>query len=626
VQPGNVAIPDGRAPVAAAARPSLLRHRADALALGAIVLVYLAGLPFSITHLDLARDVGIALDIARGTQFPLEGPVLASSFHLGPIWYYLLALPLWFTGSWLATIVFVGVLSASKFVLAYAVGARLVDRMFGLLWALALLLPGWNTFETMLMLHTSLIAAAMLMLAWCVVRFQETGSAFHAAAAGLLLALTLHAHPSTYGLVLVAGLFVAYRALARNHRIATCAAAAAAFVVPFVPYLVAQARTGFPDVPRAASYLAATDRTGSLFALPAFLRGVLLTGPEAIAGDFFGERSLAPWFFGIAYALVGAVALAGLARWLVRGVHRPLIGATVALIAWLAISVVVVRQSTPYYMTFVVLVPLAGLIALGLRASLELPLGRRLVAVAAAIAATLATATAFATSATLAAGAYPFAFYPLFDVKLPRSGGAPLPFVPAYAIAGSGDRLCPQREIVVHGAYAVHLLHDYAIEAALRCARGPVIHLIGRAPDGAPHIVGMSATIEAGLGLHSPQRLGPLALMPVEQVIAPAVGAVMSEPRRYPPAVGEYGPQKVATLTFDAGAGERVLVTQAYFAFAPGPSVVASVDGTPVGASARDALTTAFACPRCDPATRHRWTLDITTTAMDRIDVVTVTQ
>ena len=93
---------------------------------------------------------------------------------------------------------------------------------------------------------------------------------------------------------------------------------------------------------------------------------------------------------------------------------------------------------------------------------------------------------------TLANGSYRFSFWPLFDIKMPYAPGVPLPFVPAYAMATSGDILCESRKVVAHGAYAFHLLHDYGIEARLSCDRVTVVHIGGSEANVGEHWVGLS--------------------------------------------------------------------------------------------------------------------------------------
>jgi hypothetical protein len=46
--------------------------------------IYLCCAPFAISHLDFARDVGVALGIANGERWPLYGPLLNGNLHLGP--------------------------------------------------------------------------------------------------------------------------------------------------------------------------------------------------------------------------------------------------------------------------------------------------------------------------------------------------------------------------------------------------------------------------------------------------------------------------------------------------------------------------------------------------------------
>jgi hypothetical protein len=595
------------------------------LAVAAMAAVYMAAVPFTITHLDLARDIGAALDIAEGVRFALQGPVFdAGGFHFGPAWYYLLALPLWLTHSWLATVLVVGLLSAAKFPLAYAIGTRLVDRSFGLLWALLLLLPGWGTYETILVLHTSLVATCTLALLWLLLRYEEDARDAHLIGAALLLALALHAHPSTYGVVAAAALALAWRWVRAGHRFGPAAWAALAFVAPFLPYFAHQIRSGFPDFAPAASYLGAAGAFGKFTDLPRLFVGLFGTGPEAIARDFLGGWDAAPQVFAALYMVVGAMAFAGLAGWLVRGVRRALVGGSIALVLGVAASVVVVRSITPYYMTFVVTVLGSGLLALGLRASMDLPVLRRLVRPLAAMIGVAAMATTAGVAMTLSAGAYPFAFSPLFDVKQPYRAGLPLPFMPANALADSGDALCPRRQVTAHGSYAVHLLHDYALETRLRCKERPDLRLGGAAPAEAEHLVGVSSTVMAKVPLPSSQRIGPLALLPAVQTLNPVTGIAVPDHRAYPPIPLEYGPAQERVLRFDAGGDEAVLVTNLSFALAPDPQVSASVDGNDVPAAARDGLMTAFVCPACDPGARYRWTVNIRATAPDRIDVVTV--
>jgi hypothetical protein len=102
---------------------------------------------FSLAIADSTRDVDPTYQSSAGKSFPLEGPVFGGAMLGGPAWFYLLAIPLVIHKSWLAVAFFAGTIAGLKFTLAYTCGRGLVDRRFGLIWALVLALPGWSTIE-----------------------------------------------------------------------------------------------------------------------------------------------------------------------------------------------------------------------------------------------------------------------------------------------------------------------------------------------------------------------------------------------------------------------------------------------------------------------------------------------
>src|SRR5690554_2796052 len=111
------------------------------LAIGWLVLLGCLILINSSAVVDTARDVYNAWQIAIGSDFPLEGPQVGGVFHGGPVWFYVLSIPLLVSSSWVVMSLWVGLLASMKYVLAYACGARLVDRKFGLMWACLLAFP-----------------------------------------------------------------------------------------------------------------------------------------------------------------------------------------------------------------------------------------------------------------------------------------------------------------------------------------------------------------------------------------------------------------------------------------------------------------------------------------------------
>jgi hypothetical protein len=150
---------------------------------------------------DTVRDIVAALDIADGSRWPLTGPGLAFSAHLGPAWFYLLAPVAALSSSWLGIAVFVAALSGLKFPLAFRFGNAIAGRRFGALFALALLLPGWQHLQAMLPTHTSLVETTILACLLSLRAYVLVPTVFRASLVGLTFALALHAHPTALALL-----------------------------------------------------------------------------------------------------------------------------------------------------------------------------------------------------------------------------------------------------------------------------------------------------------------------------------------------------------------------------------------------------------------------------------------
>ena len=94
--------------------PASTRHssRREGLVLAGILcvaaLARLSRLDLTWFFLDQARDVSIASGIAAGHAFPLLGPRIGwTGAYLGPLYYYLLAIPLLLASDPLAGVAFV---------------------------------------------------------------------------------------------------------------------------------------------------------------------------------------------------------------------------------------------------------------------------------------------------------------------------------------------------------------------------------------------------------------------------------------------------------------------------------------------------------------------------------------
>ena len=584
-------------------------------ALGGLMLLLMARVPYSASHMDLSRDMFVAWRMLHGEPWPLEGPVLNRMLHLGPVWYYLLALLQLIGRSWFGTIGLLGLLAAVQIPLAYLLGKELHSRRAGMMFAIGLIVPSWSTFEWMLPLHPILSTLLVVAFLLCCVRYWRTGKRryFYGMAAAFTLAL--HAHPSNIGCAWV-GLFVLVRASHMKVRWLDFALAAFVVIVPLLPFVYADAMRGFEDFHKSFAFVADSNQTGSLAKLPALFAAVAFGGTRyklATFGGLAGGAMVAACIVALG-GVAGGIGLIGALRdRRTRAVAAVAIAATLLVFATLALM----RAQMPYYMTTCSRVFLVGLTAFGLAA-----LGVHAVARAArgcaafvAIAAALFSVYGFARDQTR--GAWPFAWVPMFDVTSPPSDIAPLLLTPTYAMDESGKFLCSLHDPSIHGTYGNQLTHNYGIEMRLACRRDDV-H-IGGAEEGRSHWLGLSRAMFAPLTAKPVQRVGPLGLVPARPVTHQPARLEPGEPRypAYAPAMGEV--QKMH-LTVALRHGEYVAVSNLGFGFNVDPTISVKVGGNAVGPASSDRVSAVYACD-CEKEGTATLEIDISGTDLPDVDV-----
>ena len=321
---------------------------------------------WSSVHLDLARDMRVALDIQSGLVAPLVGPVMAGQVHLGPAWYYLLALLASASGSWFGTVFLLALLGALQLPLAYLAGKEWKGKSAGWLWAVLLLLPSWSTFEQFNPTHTQLTAALLLGFVLCALRYYRRNRARYFIGAAFLFSLAIHAHPSTLAVSLVAVAMATIAARRKNpapRRLFL--AAAAVFALPFVPWFWNEIASGFASYTALGNYVG-SENTRNI----SFLNVLPLAAQLGWGGLQYWTESilhLPAWqvfFASLVWALVAAAGLAGAVRAAFR--HDKLTGFSLALVVFALFFIVAVRGYFPYYMTTVLRVLLCGIVAVGL--------------------------------------------------------------------------------------------------------------------------------------------------------------------------------------------------------------------------------------------------------------------
>lgn len=588
------------------------------LVLGVLMLLALARAPYAAVHLDFARDLFVAWRFLRGEETPLAGPVLAATIHLGPAWYWLLATALGLLRSWLGVVLALGLLSALQYPLAYLAGKALHSRRAGLLWAVLLALPAWSSFEWMLPQHYVLTAPLVLAVLLCVLRWQQRPRTKYLVGMSLGLVLAVHAHPSSIGLVWIVLAVLAAALAQRRLQPRPLLIAALVALLPLLPYLWWSWHNGFADFRAGGDYLLDGQSTGSVWRAGAVLYASLLGGAAYWLDTLLQAPRWLQWTLMGALTLSFALAAAMLLRPRATAVARVSPGQVLAAIIAVALTTALIRSATTYYMTTPLRCVALGGVALGLAllgtARLAMLLRAGLVVLV----------LAFQGAATVAAGRYlaggnwPFNFQALFDVASRGTEPMRLPLLPSYAMRASGEFLCGQAAVAAHGAYARHLLYDYALEMRLQCDRADVV--VGGADAQRHHWLGLSKAVARQAGLSAVQRLGPLHLFPVRQVLnGEAIG--MPDRPLYPVHLPVTNERTTRTFALELDAGEHVAVSEMAFFIAPA-QIEFRAEGRSFAQLAGDGVVRVFGCSDCTASEKVRVELLLTTTTLADTDVV----
>jgi hypothetical protein len=586
--------------------------------LALLVLLHLLRVPYAATHLDFARDLFVAWRFLHGEEVPLAGPVLAGTLHLGPAWYWLLAALLALGRSWFGVVALLGVLSASQIILAWRLGQALHGERAGLLWAALLALPAWSNFEWMLPQHYVLTAPLVLAFLLCATRFVQQRRTRWLIGMSLTFVLALHAHPSSVGLAWIGlGVFV-HAVWSRQFSPRAWLAALAAGLLPLLPYGLWSLHNDFADFRAGGAYLLDGQSTGSA------LNAVPLLYQATLGGTHYWLQTLLAWPDAAVLAammLLAALGLAAAAGWLQMWrdpAQRRLFGIVVAAVVALALTTALIRYTTTYYMTTPLRVIALGAVALGLAQWREVVVARGLHGAAIVLALGLNLLCGIAAARFMISGNWPFNFQALFNVTQPATEPARLLLLPAYAMGDSGAFLCGQRAPSVHGAYARHLLYDYAMEMRLACARNDA--QVGGDDAHRTHWIGLSRAVAKAAGLAPSRRVGALAVFPVRAVLAGDAFAMAAVPQ-YPVHVPRVNAQEQRRFRVTLGPGERLAISDMAF-FVGAPQVGFAGDAGRVQLAAADAVTRVYACADCAAGESIAFDLLLMTQHFSDTDVV----
>ena len=596
---------------------------ADRLVIAAFMLVHVASAVSGASGYDTARDVAEAYAISHLQAFPLHGPLLGGALHLGPLWFYLLALPLALHESWLAVALFVGMLCSLQVPLAYAAGRRLLDRRLGLLWCALLALPGWGTFALVGFGHTSAVPLTTMLVVYALVRLAQERHPAWLVLAVFAWMLALHAHPATMPLALAIAVVAAYVLPDRGMLVRWGVAALALAALPLLPLAFEQSAA--TALERPGEYVENMLRLSNLANLPALFYGVLVRGPRVIADAFFAWSPGVSSIVGATVLAIEGAAVAGLVAAL--RTHRALALVGLALVAVVAGTIALVRPATPFYLTYALLPLLAGVGAIGLHGACELLGARGAVLSGALIAVLLAlhAGSVAGIARATAAGRVTMALVPRLDVKHDDTESPQAEtWLPAYAVGRSGRLLCSEPgTVVLHGTYAYLADSYFGLDYRLQCGAHDV-RLVGAEPERAAHLVGLSLPLWDALGWRPAVVIGGLGVAPVARVIAPREGHAVPNGLVYPPYTIPGRDARAVQLDAVLPGDEVLVISFPFRAWLPEPVLRVTSDGAAAPPLARDAVSVVYGCRACAASAAVNWRIEFETPAPEWIDVVSL--
>ncbi len=585
----------------------------DRVLIAAFWLFYVvAGAQTSIAT-DTARDLLAAWDIAQGLSFPLRGPELYATWHLGPIWHYLLALPLWLTHSAALAALMVAALAGLKFPLAYRLGLSFGGATLARLALIAIALPGWWMFEWVVASHTNLAATCVLAFSLLLLNWSRSGRAASLAGAALMYSLALHAHPTAlfWGWLIIPALWHRRRH-GGAHWLHT-GVAAVMFLLPFAPMLVDEALRGWPMWTGTREFVASRSQLSIVSRALVFLRDLLMLDGTRMPRQFLAG----PGWLGAALHVVQCllVLAAALGALLPR-----LPGAGAARIAALALLpasafVVLLRPEIPYWMSYALAPGVAAFLALGWDrlhvALVASAAGRRLAGLQ-------PSRPVLARQVLLGlyiAGALSFALLAMIRVHASGQGWVAVPYrivgryadpakqidtrvpnaiFPVFGQESLTRWLCDQpRPLSLHGDGAalqrltqgsLHLLH---------CAGNSPVQLGGESHQ---RIALYPSYLVSQAGLGSGRSFAAMRQVAVEEVLRPALGEPDAAVRDYPP--WPLTQQAVEQFEVEVPAGHGLIAVsnlRPVFNGLDEPRLM--VSGISVGPQARSAVTWVFRVP-----------------------------
>jgi|GEM_PF-6210554 len=555
---------------------------------------------FSITSIDSTRDFVVSFRLLHHENYPLLGPKLAQSFYIGPLWAYLMALPLLFSSSWLSLSIWVAMLNGFKFYLAYQMGLLLKDKHLGQLFVLCLLMISFTAMQTITFTHTSVVEACMLAVIYFCFK-SPLNKYSHWFILGVLCALAFHAHPTA----VVAGYFALNKWLKSQHKIFNLGFFMLGLIPLFLPVLIGLLIQDSNEAVGVLDYFSQQTSGFDVTAVLKLVYGLVFISPWSMLSIGLPTAVVAVLYTIQAFVQLCAI-LIPLLKWQHIDNKLQRLYLNFALFFILScIGIVLIRSRTPWYMTFGLSLAYSMFIASGLYIAFRAP---RFKIIRSGLSAIVWFTFLLCHTALIFKLQHNQTRLPSTALNDLRSMNHDLSILGYDILAKDAKRhgqlTCDQQPVAVHGPYAA-LVHTHtAIEHYSQCTAG----LYYGPAEHSKHLIGVPGYYQKHIKIKPFKQISdshffrPKSVSANQKVWQEVFQHEYERPINYS-YKNNWDKHVIET---ELNQGQHLLITKLLGFKMQLKVIEVAVNGTPIKPIADNNYSSLYRCEACDPQ-RSRW-------------------
>lgn len=215
--------------------------------------VRLTGLDLGWFMTENARDAMEALRIVEGKNLPLVGPINPKVYALGPLYYYLIAIPFWFSKDPVAAVFFLSLLNLTSVYVTYRLGREFFSPTVGLVGAALYAVFPMAVFSAKALWNPGLIPFFTIIFFYALYQFLIASRPWGLTVAFVALGCLLQVHLGGLALLLILllCLLIFRPPFPWRHALA----GSAIVLALYASYFAFEAQRGFQAIPQAFRFI-----------------------------------------------------------------------------------------------------------------------------------------------------------------------------------------------------------------------------------------------------------------------------------------------------------------------------------------------------------------------------------